>query len=372
MKLMITLTLGDEKKYVQFDFHLVQDDPITVAREMVTELNIPEDGLSEIIETISGLARSALMRQGNKRNDAEIQSAASNVFEYPESGAHSFIPPSLLGDNMAIESSPANFDHSLEQNANAPAVVYQDDGDTIKPTHITTLSDMPDHLSLAAAEAVQSILNDQQQLPSNNHQLDIEVKTYDVMNASDNILPSTSPTSNLADLLSNTDDITIEDCLSIGSDMSESEYMQLKQDFENKLKRTKKVFSTRMEKLQRSKEEKEAEYLKNVAKHEKEKAALEKRVRQEEEEQNQRLQKILDEWETKFALAKKTKKSSSSDGQSLSFPASADNSCSDLAATKLSAGNVASPNDDQARRDSAISTPSLNSCQDESVNDNSR
>lgn len=59
LKLVITLPVEGQTQNVQFDFHLVEDDPIQVAKEMVAELGIPEDAVLEISETVSGLARVA-------------------------------------------------------------------------------------------------------------------------------------------------------------------------------------------------------------------------------------------------------------------------------------------------------------------------
>lgn len=64
MKLIISIPIQNETQHVQFEFHLVEDDPVQVAREMVTELQIPEQAILEISETISGLARDARVTQG--------------------------------------------------------------------------------------------------------------------------------------------------------------------------------------------------------------------------------------------------------------------------------------------------------------------
>mmetsp|Transcript_53260 Transcript_53260/g.129376 ORF Transcript_53260/g.129376 Transcript_53260/m.129376 type:complete len:893 (-) Transcript_53260:1106-3784(-) len=59
LKLVITLPVDGQTQNVQFDFHLVEDDAIQVAKEMVEELEIPNDAVLEVSETISGLARTA-------------------------------------------------------------------------------------------------------------------------------------------------------------------------------------------------------------------------------------------------------------------------------------------------------------------------
>lgn len=67
LKLIVTMPVHGQKQNVQFDFHLVEDDPVEVAREMVTELGIPQEAILEIGGTISALAREARIKQGHHR-----------------------------------------------------------------------------------------------------------------------------------------------------------------------------------------------------------------------------------------------------------------------------------------------------------------
>jgi hypothetical protein len=63
LKLVVTLPVDGQTQNVQFDFHLVKDDPVQVGKEMVSELGIPQGAVLEISETISGLACAARMKQ---------------------------------------------------------------------------------------------------------------------------------------------------------------------------------------------------------------------------------------------------------------------------------------------------------------------
>ena len=65
--LIVTLPIEGQIQNVQFDFHIVADDPVKVDREMVTELDIPEDSVLEISETLSAMSRAAQIRQGRLR-----------------------------------------------------------------------------------------------------------------------------------------------------------------------------------------------------------------------------------------------------------------------------------------------------------------
>ena len=51
MGIIFTLPVDGQTQNVQFQFHVFADDPIQLAREMVTELNIPEDAVLDISET---------------------------------------------------------------------------------------------------------------------------------------------------------------------------------------------------------------------------------------------------------------------------------------------------------------------------------
>lgn len=62
LKLVITLPVEGQTQNVQFDFHLVEDDPVKVAKEMVGELGIPQGAVLEISGTISALACAARMK----------------------------------------------------------------------------------------------------------------------------------------------------------------------------------------------------------------------------------------------------------------------------------------------------------------------
>lgn len=78
LQLVITLPVEGQTQNVQFNFHLVEDDPIQVAKEMVAELGIPEEAVLEISETVSGLARVARTKK-HKFNSAKAQQNATHI-----------------------------------------------------------------------------------------------------------------------------------------------------------------------------------------------------------------------------------------------------------------------------------------------------
>jgi len=85
LKLVVTLPVEGQNQNVQFDFHLVQDDPVQVAKEMVQELGIPQGAVLEISETISGLARTARMRVDKFNNRMQQQQQQQHSQQQPQS-----------------------------------------------------------------------------------------------------------------------------------------------------------------------------------------------------------------------------------------------------------------------------------------------
>ena len=64
MGIIVTHTVEGQIQNLQFDFHIFAYDPVKVAREMVTGLDIPEDAVLDISETLSGMARATRIQQG--------------------------------------------------------------------------------------------------------------------------------------------------------------------------------------------------------------------------------------------------------------------------------------------------------------------
>jgi len=89
LKLVVTLPVDGQTQNVQFDFHLVEDDPVQVAKEMVKELGIPQAAVLEISETISGLARAARMKQD--KYTMRMRSAQNHM--QPQHGQHGVAQP---------------------------------------------------------------------------------------------------------------------------------------------------------------------------------------------------------------------------------------------------------------------------------------
>ena len=76
-----------------------------------------------------------------------------------------------------------------------------------------------------------------------------------------------------------------------------AELRKLDEDFQSNLKRTKKVFVNRMDKLQQTQVQREVHHQKTLEQHQKERTAFEKRLQQEEIEQNRRIELLQQEWD---------------------------------------------------------------------------
>ncbi len=100
LKLVVTLPVEGQTQNVQFDFHLVEDDPIQVAKEMVAELGIPQAAVLEISETISGLARAARIKQ-----EKYIARMNMKPIHHRSRSASQAVPPQKHGSDVILPQS---------------------------------------------------------------------------------------------------------------------------------------------------------------------------------------------------------------------------------------------------------------------------
>ena len=293
MKLVITLPVEGKSQNVQFDFHLVQDDAVQVAKEMVSELELPQDAVLEISETISGLARTARIKQGKRTGQqaVEQQEQMAMKTDSAESGASSL----------------------LSQNDEPPPQQVARIGVPLIPA-VPTISgsSIPSDQSISSLGA--------EQLPSSS------LDRGFLAGGEEEGQEESSGQVQTAD--------------EIGDAESDDELRQLEEAFQKNIHRAKKAFDTRMDNLQRSKVEKEARHLKTLEKHEREKADFEKRVKMAEEEQNRRLENLEKELAKKKEELVKARYSgkpstSSSSGEESDSDRSSDFSADDSKAMRL-------------------------------------
>ncbi len=292
MRLRMTIFVQNQEKQVEFDFHLINDDPVAVAHEMVTELHLPKEAVLELSEKISRVARYGRISQDQYKKQQlaqqESQSVSLSQLEEPNVAFKtSALNPSTETNNQLNQIN--QFEVAEINGESMQNIQYESKPSTNLLSHHHSQTN-----SLAATIAAPGVPPNVQDITTiqSKHKLG---QTADLQQENPillNIDTDDDSTSNL------------------------SEIKKLKIDFENKVKRTNKAYQTRMENLIRSKEEKEALHLKTVEKHEKEQLAFQKRVKQAEKEQEERMQKIQKEFEARKAKALQLKQASAQDQNS--------------------------------------------------------
>lgn len=246
LKLVVTLPVEGQTQNVHFDFHLVEDDPVQVAKEMVRELHIPQEAMLEISETISGLACAARMKQDKYAVRMQAQIAGRQMTQQQEN------------NTSAQSKTDANHTNAL------PIDTGNESGHFSSPDQDTAV---------------------ERTAPSAPAEIDMQPAQEDEQLAK-------------ADEPRRPDGSTGDEALESVDDEDLHEQMRkLDEDFQKNLQRTKKVFDNRMDSLQRSQYEKEAQHLRTLERHEKEKAEFEKRLAQQEEQKNKRIEELQREWE---------------------------------------------------------------------------
>ncbi len=408
IKLQMTMTVGNQEQHIQFGFHLVQDDAIQVAKEMVTELNLPQEAVLETSEIISSIARKARIQLDTYKNIIQQQQVApphahpavSNMpnvapmYAAPNSAQppvhvpypgnydnhlersieslpsvpmepQQMLPPSVNNpaafaqNNAMMHQSLASYDnkldHSIESMPSQMGVAITNDAvpqqglaninitkpqfsvhaapstsnvGLMPPSHLThpPPNNLPSQVTAPlhqqqqqhptyseSGSGVMSVSNPiaSTQKPMSQHLVGMHVNVTAVKSLSGTTSTTQSSNQDMSrsqchDLLGSTIELQNENEEEEDEIVNSVELLQLKQEHDKKIQRARKAFDTRMENLQRSKEEKEALHLQTLKKHEKEKAALEKRLKMAEMEQLQRLQKLEKEFIEQREIAKQS------------------------------------------------------------------
>eukprot|EP00816_Leptocylindrus_hargravesii_P013132 CAMPEP_0196806616 /NCGR_PEP_ID=MMETSP1362-20130617/6515_1 /TAXON_ID=163516 /ORGANISM="Leptocylindrus danicus, Strain CCMP1856" /LENGTH=853 /DNA_ID=CAMNT_0042180167 /DNA_START=73 /DNA_END=2634 /DNA_ORIENTATION=+ len=271
MKLIISIPIQNETQHVQFDFHLVKDDPIQVAREMVTELHIPQQAILEISETISGLARDARvnLEKQNKRQAVQESTDLLSLGETEQNGASA--SEQTNGTNaadIAKSVSAPNLNEAVE-NANVP---------------------MKRNIS---AENPQQQKPQQQQQQQQQQQKQKQQQTQQQQHKPQHATTVVAgPAAATATSVSYDDEID----LASEADVEEEELRRLGEEYRKNRERANKAYDTRMDNLKRSRDEKVAQHKKFLEKHEREMDEFDKRLKQIEVDQTKRLKDLENGW----------------------------------------------------------------------------
>lgn len=128
LKLIIRLPVEGQTQNVQFDFHLVEDDPVQVAKEMVAELSIPQEAVLEISETISGLARTARMKQDKHRQKLQQEQMMAQKVQHQGM-------QQLAGKMHLVQQQPQHMNQNLQVNEYSPPQVPSEEYEGSSSTH---------------------------------------------------------------------------------------------------------------------------------------------------------------------------------------------------------------------------------------------
>ena len=213
LKLILTLPVDGKPQNVQFDFHLIEDDPIQVAKEMVTELGIPQGVVLEISETISGLARTARMEQGKYAGQG-IQppghfrsTSQGHVLQQPpmgsmneyqnqgmmQSASHSSMPEYITTQPILQSQSQHNIsqplhqqgvhvqDQTVQMHSSMSQVQIQPQNMNMNPTMQSQQFGQPPQPDFQIQTPPSQIIHNQhQQIPMNPHNGDLQTVPSDV------------------------------------------------------------------------------------------------------------------------------------------------------------------------------------------------
>lgn len=300
LKLILTLPVEGSTKNVQFDFHLVEDDPIKVTKEMVAELGIPPDAVLEISETISGLACAARVNQEKylaRQQPGHVRSSSQTVL--PALASLGTMPPATP---EAIQPPYQGIIPSTSQQSLVNQQTMVQPIQTIVPQ-----VDNVQHPVPAPAQTQQVPTVPQQAPAPPPHIVSVVDQTGGVESVPVEQAPF-DPEGPMESATAAAGDIDPE---------ALEELRKLDEEYNKTVMRAKKVFDSRMDNIQRIQHQKEAQHQRTLTEHEKQRAEFEKRLQQEEIEQNRRIEQLQKEWERKRQEVKLTQEGSAASSPQL-------------------------------------------------------
>ena len=237
----LILPVEGKQKQVQFSFHLVEDDPLAVAKEMVTELNVSEDDVSDISLTINRLALAARQKQSEQYENEESGKAVG------------------VGVGVGVGGASPGGAGAAKQQGGAQPVGQQRGGQQVAQQQ------------QPPAEVGGGLTNPPLQPPS-------IISTFS----------STSSAGQSGQSTSNADLKIDDDDMSDDEELEDEEMKLLNAEYAKNFGRANKAFHTRMDNLHKSRTEREQQHQKIVEKHERDMADYEKRISNAEAEQKKR------------------------------------------------------------------------------------
>jgi len=201
LKLIVTLPVDGQTHNVQFDFHLVEDDPVEVAREMVIELGIPQEAILEIGGTISALARGARIKQGHHRKQVVTPTApinsthehhhASSMYQsqQPSQVVH---PQHTQSINTSSPPIPATSESPMYQSHQSPQLLQSQHPHNVATVTVPTLENHvanPNNQAEQSSQFVQTQSNPSAtKIPPTTHENHTSNSTFQTQRTSSQLL----------------------------------------------------------------------------------------------------------------------------------------------------------------------------------------
>lgn len=299
----ITLELLGTEEIVEFHFHLVTDDPVQVAREMVTELHIPETSVLEISEKISGLAREARVNRDmiyklrQQQQQQQKQQAKMRTYTIRSQSEHQLSTAApIQSQNLPRMSIPQHQRLQQQQPPSSSSSPLVDQQKLLNsPLGVNFLSgtsdEPPERPPPAQMPSIPTSLPEQQQKQHST----IDLLSDDMVDSSQLTSQLQSKVQLFASDQSYSTDTSNDDSTSssyLDNDGDSEEISKLREEYEKNKAFASKAYETRMDNLQRSMESKETELKQTIEKLKKNGLEFEKKKKNAELEQNKRLEQL--------------------------------------------------------------------------------
>ena len=259
----LAITFADQTEKVEFEYDLINDNPLEVAREMQHEFDVPASDVLEISHTIS-----ALVQEARAKQTAHFAMNQERKGKNEMGGGGKKVKPTAMTVLSAIVTSG-------EEN-----IVVGGEGG------IGEAIANSEAIANAAAEPQSSPANTNPVIDNNEVGLDLDL---DLDLDSAKIDNTGSASFSMTGFFGTDSDVDSDD-------ESYGEVKMLQQEYEKTMQRSNKAYETRLENLLKSKDEREMQYVKAIEKYKRDLADYEKRIKVAEVEQKKRLSELQEKW----------------------------------------------------------------------------
>lgn len=314
LNLIITLPIQGQTQNVQFDFHLVEDDPVQVAKEMVEELGIPGEAVLEISETISGLARAARMQRDNSAAGTEAASSIGSQQQQTQRqtqsqesrSSSSTIPGGSMTKGTSATSSHSSSSGSVSHPRGQQQLMHQHHHQQQQRVSNRSRGNTQQQQS-SYAQPHHNMPHRQSQ-PTNQQQNRQQMQHYGAQQNQHQ--PGQMYQQQLPNMRKQPIGTRIPQApaLKDGPKMVDKNLRKLDQEYQQHLLEANQQFGADADDLKRSVNEHEAEHVKALQKHEEERDSLVAKMENSEKRKENKLTQLRVEYESRRAAASKGKK----------------------------------------------------------------